>query len=99
MRDFEEKRDYIRMVVDCEVSCTDPGDGQVYPGRAIDLSGKGICLTLEKSFAPGAELEVRIEPTQTLVPPLHARVEVVRVEPDLAGNLFRVGVSIREMLG
>lgn len=95
-RDYEEKRDFIRMMLDHPVQCTDVKTGERFTGQAKDLSGTGLCLELTRNCAPGMLLEVRIEPDKAVVPPLHALVEVVRVEPDVSGERFRVGMHIRE---
>lgn len=95
-RDYEEKRDFIRMQLDCQAQCTDQRTGEQFMGYARDLSGKGLCLELDRSLPPGTLLEVRIEPQKAVVPPLHAVVEVVRIEPDMSGARFRTGTTIRE---
>lgn len=96
-RDYEEKRDFIRMLLDHPVQCTDVATGARFTGQAKDLSGTGLCLETTRDCVPGALLEVRIEPDKAVVPPLHAVVEVVRVEPDVGGVRFRVGTQIREI--
>lgn len=96
LRDIEEKRDFIRMQLDCPAQCTDLRSGEQFTGQARDLSGKGLCLELDRSLPPGTLLEIAIEPQKAVVAPLHAVVEVVRVEPDMSGARFRTGTSIRE---
>ena len=65
-RDYEEKRDFIRMQMDCQAHCTDQRTGERFVGRAIDLSGKGLCLELDRSLPPGTLLEVVIEPQKAV---------------------------------
>jgi len=96
LRDIEEKRDFIRMQVDCSAECTDLRSGEQFSGQLKDLSGKGLRLELSRDLAPGSLLEVRIEPAMAVVPPLHAIVEVMRVEADENGEVFLTGTSIRE---
>lgn len=96
-RDYEEKRDFIRMLLDHPVQCTDVATGARFTGQAKDLSGTGLCLELTRECVPGTLLEVRIEPDKAVVPPLHALVEVVRVESGVSGEGFRVGTHIREI--
>jgi hypothetical protein len=96
LRDYEEKRDFIRMQLDCPAQCTDLRTQEQFTGRALDLSGRGLCLELDRSLPPGALLEVRIEPAKAVVAPLHVVAEVMRVEPDGSGARFRVGTMIRE---
>lgn len=96
LHDYEEKRDFIRMLLEYPVNCIELASGKRFTGQAKDLSGKGLGLELGRSIAEGALLEVRIEPEMSVVPPLHAVVEVVRVEADDLGERFRVGTAIRE---
>ncbi|WJW74739.1 PilZ domain-containing protein [Thiohalobacter sp. IOR34] len=93
-RGYEEKREFMRMLLDCELQCQDVVSGERLLGRAHDLSSEGLAFSLERSFAPGDRLEVRIEPERALVPPLHAEVEVLRVEPAGPGGGFRHGARI-----
>lgn len=96
LRDFDEKRDFIRMALDCKIQCKDLASGETFYGHAHDLSGKGLSFDVDREFAPGARLEVRIVPEKALVPPLYAEVEVVRVEPLMAGRNFNIGARIVE---
>jgi hypothetical protein len=43
-----------------------------------------------------AELEIRVEPGNNLTPPLHARVQVVRMEKQRKGGGYEIGAVIRE---
>jgi hypothetical protein len=95
-RDYEEKRDFIRMLLDHPVQCTDVETGERFTGQARDLSGTGLCLELARDCPPGMLLEVRIEPDKAVVPPLHALVEVMRAEPEGGEGRYRVGTHIRE---
>lgn len=95
--DYAEKRDFLRMGVDCSVRCTEVASGQVCTGRAHNLSAGGLALTVAHSYPTGTRLEVRIEPERSIVPPLHALVEVVRVDSGADGG-YRLGVEIREIL-
>lgn len=97
-RDFDEKRDFIRMLLEVPLHCKDPDTGETLTGQAHDLSSKGVAFVLDRPYDPGKTLEVRIRPEKSLVPPLHARVEVVRVEPDISGRSFRIGARILEYL-
>lgn len=97
-REYEEKRDFIRMIVDCKIQLKNIATGDTFQGVARDLSSKGLAFTTNQSIAPGTRLEVRIVPDKALVPPLHARVEVVRSEPDTAGSSYQIGAHIEEYL-
>ena len=97
-REYEEKRDFIRMIVDCKIQIKNLANGDIFQGIAQDLSSKGLAFSTNTNIAPGTKLEVRIVPDKVLVPPLHARVEVIRSEPDTAGSKYRVGSHIEEYL-
>jgi hypothetical protein len=96
LRDIEEKRDFQRMQMDCTAQCTDMRSGEQFDGQVKDLSGKRLCLELSRDLVLGSLLEVRIVPELAVVPPLHAVMVVMRVEPDISGERFLTGTSIRE---
>ena len=96
LRDYEEKRDFIRMQLDCPAQCAELRTGEQFAAFAKDLSGRGLCLEVDRSLPPGTLLEVRIEPAKTVVAPLHVVAEIMRVESDVSGARFRVGTMIRE---
>lgn len=96
LRDFDEKRDFIRMALDCRIQCKDLASGETFYGHAHDLSSKGLSFDVDREFTPGARLEVRIVPEKAVVAPLYAEVEVVRVEPGVSGRTFNVGARIIE---
>ena len=54
LRDFDEKRDFIRMALDCKIQCKDLASGETFYGHAHDLSGKGLSFDVDREFAPGA---------------------------------------------
>ena len=94
-RTYDEKRDFIRMTVDCDLTLRD-GQGRQYPGRCVNLSSTGAMVLLDDAPQPGQQLELHIAPRLALVPALDARVEVVRVLPADEGG-YEVGMRILEM--
>ncbi len=92
-RDYDEKRDFIRMCMECPMSFSRPADGQAYEARAKDLSSSGFSFTANEVVTVGEVLEVRVIPGKAVVPPLHAEVEVVRVQP--AGDGYEIGATIK----
>ena len=79
MIDYAEKRDDLRMPIDCELSFSRRGEAQRLHGKVINLSGKGILFTSSECFAPGDELDIRLTPANALTPPMEASVVVNRV--------------------
>ena len=93
-RNHEEKRKFMRMLVDCKAHCKDAAAGELFTARVHDLSSGGLGFSMEREAEPGRRLEVRIVPEKALVPPLHAEVEVVHVIADAGGGRYRVGARI-----
>lgn len=93
-RDFDEKRDFIRMCLECPMTFSRAGESPVFTAAAKDLSGGGLGFVTAEAVRLGELLEVRVAPQQAVVPPLAAEVEVVRVDA-LASGDYDVGVAIR----
>ena len=94
--DFSEKRDFIRMGVECPSTFEIEGEQGTFNGIARDLSASGLKLATEKEVAVGSVLSLKVLPEQAIIAPLHAVVEVVwKTGP--VGNQFELGVSIKEM--
>ncbi|MGM0413207.1 MAG: PilZ domain-containing protein [Pseudomonadota bacterium] len=95
-RGHSEKRDFIRMEVDCEVEFRPAGASAMEQGRGRDLSATGVSFLAERELAEGETLEVRVLPVRPGVSPLHAEATVVRVEPEGEGH--RIGCRIERIL-
>lgn len=93
VRTFAEKRDFIRMTVDCSMSYRAIGAGDNRTGRCINLSAKGVLFSAPETLPLGTELKIKIEPQVKISPPLSATAEVVRVEKAGAGD-YRVAAAI-----
>lgn len=98
-RDYAEKRGFNRMTLnDCPLTYRVQGNDEVYNGVAQNLSSSGIRMICDKELEPGTLLEVRITPAMTVVPPLEAVVEVIRVQA-VNGGCYEVGATIKGFLG
>jgi len=95
-RGESEKRDFIRMEVDCEVEFRPEGAATMEQGRGRDLSATGVSFYAERELAEGDTLEVRVLPSRPGVNPLHAEATVVRVEPEGQGHC--IGCRIDRIL-
>ncbi|WP_097302703.1 PilZ domain-containing protein [Pseudomonas chlororaphis] len=93
-RDYSEKRDYIRMRVDAEVTLIH--QGQVIPAVCIDLSSTGMQVQATRSFKVGDQLSVRIDSEHAALRGLEADTEVVWVT-ELEGNGQKLGLTILKM--
>lgn len=77
-RDYSEKRDFIRMRVDAEITLIHAG--QVVPAVCVDLSSSGMQVQAQRSFRVGDRLSVRIESEHAALAGLEAETEVVWVK-------------------
>ena len=94
-RSYEEKRNFIRVPVECEVMLASPVDGKRFRGIGKDLSGGGILFHTEEFLEPGEHLEIHIEARQAMFSVLDATIEVVRVQRLADGRHYAVGGAIR----
>lgn len=93
--DHDEKRDFIRLGVDCKVKFKD-GGGMEHQGRAINVSGGGVLFMTDTPLTLGAELTVSVKPDTPVIEPLDVIAKVVRV--DRIDGKFEVGVKITKRL-
>ncbi|POG06483.1 pilus assembly protein [Pseudomonas putida] len=77
-----EKRDFIRMRIDTEVSLLH--EGQVIAAVCLDLSNGGMQVQAPQQFKVGDHLEVRIDSDHPALKGLHTSTEVVWIadQPD-----------------
>ncbi len=93
-RSYEEKRDYIRVPVQCEMALEALDGGKQFVAEGRNLSGNGVLFLTEESLQPGDRLNLHIEATQVLMSVLDATIEVVRVEALAGESRFAVGSAI-----
>ncbi|MCU1751557.1 PilZ domain-containing protein [Pseudomonas sp. 6D_7.1_Bac1] len=93
-RDYSEKRDYIRMRVDADVTLIHAGD--LIPAVCIDLSSSGMQVQAARSFQVGDTLNVRIDSEHAALEGLEAETEVVWVTALDAGGQ-KLGLTILKM--
>jgi len=79
MIEYAEKRDFLRMPIDCELSFSQTGSSMQYSGNVINLSSKGILFTSNNEFQPGTRLDITLTPSNSITPPMEATVVVMRV--------------------
>ena len=80
MSDNPEKRGFVRMPIDCELSFSPLDSAQSYQGKVVNLSAGGILFTAKQSLEVGDRLKIVLTPANSVTPPMQARVVVARVE-------------------
>ncbi len=99
MQDYQEKRDYPRMAIECPARFQlDGGEGGA--ATVKNLSGGGLLAWIDRDVAPGAPLRMHVKPVNDITPPMTADVQVLRCSPvgDSRGS-FAVACQIRRILG
>ena len=96
-RSYEEKRDYIRVPVECEVSLEHNASGKRFVADGKNLSASGVLLHTDELLRPGDRLEMHIEAHQALLSVLDASIEVVRVEAMDESRSYAAGCAITRL--
>ncbi|MCK6186849.1 PilZ domain-containing protein [Pseudomonas sp. EYE_354] len=92
-RDYAEKRDFIRMRLDADVSLIHAG--QEIEGVCIDLSSSGMQVQAPRQFNVGDLLTVRIDSEHAALKGLEADTEVVWAKT--VGDEQQLGLKILKM--
>ncbi len=97
-KDYQEKRNFIRMKVDTPVSIQLVSGDETYQGVCRDLSGGGLLVELATALPVGTVAEVSIKSNHGHSPMLQAKAIVSRIEaqPDTAECLL--GMVIEEVI-
>ncbi len=92
-RSYNEKRDFRRIeMVDCPISFRNLATGDTGTGTVRNLSGGGLLVACGSALPMGAHFRVTVKPERSLVPPLDAEAEVVRVIQ--VANGYEIGFTI-----
>ncbi|MGY2398171.1 PilZ domain-containing protein [Pseudomonas sp. SDO5271_S396] len=92
-RDYAEKRDFISMRVDADVSLIHAG--QEIAGVCLDLSSSGMQVQAPRQFNVGDRLVVRIDSEHAALKGLEADTEVVWTKT--VGDDQHLGLKILKM--
>ncbi|MGR9053422.1 MAG: PilZ domain-containing protein [Gammaproteobacteria bacterium] len=98
MLEYDEKRNYIRMNVDCEITFRLGDSDEIHIGKCNTISGSGVSFLADRSFEPGKAMEVNITPKNSITPPMTAFVEVVRTTR-LENGRYEIAAAIKSIKG
>ena len=93
-QDYSEKRDYIRMRVEADVTLIHAG--LEICATCLDLSSSGMQIAAPRAFKAGDRLLVRIDSDHPALRGLEAETEVVWIH-DEGGSQQRLGLQILKM--
>ncbi len=98
MRGYDEKRDYIRMDIDCDITYRFADSGAIYRGQCTTISGAGVSFISDQPIEIGKAMEINILPTKALTPPMNAFIEVVRSTRQPEGG-YEIAAVIKSIKG
>ncbi len=93
MRNYAEKRDFIRMKVDTEITLVDAETGQSFKGVCRDLSGTGMSIEVDQYIKENGEYNTSLPSNNEAFPSFDTTVKVVRCT-DIGNEKFLLGVEI-----
>ena len=96
-RNYNEKRNFIRMKIDTPADVVINSKGGQIKGVCRDLSGGGMLIETADKLDIGLELTVQLASHHLNSPMLKARTVVARVQENRSGS-YTLGLEIIEML-
>ncbi|MBL1432291.1 MAG: PilZ domain-containing protein [Gammaproteobacteria bacterium] len=80
LRHNEERRAALRVDVSCKLDYAEQNSAYKNNGTLNNLSTTGLAFHANEQFELGTLLDVRLNPGNTLIPPLDATIEIIRVD-------------------
>jgi len=90
-----EKRDFYRMQVDCDITYSVKGSSSKFTGRGSDLSAEGVMFTTPQFIEPGTLLDLDVHPFIKTINPLKADAKVIRC--DQSDGVYVVAVKMENV--
>jgi len=98
MLEYDEKRNYIRMEIDCDVTYRLADSAELHHGRCSSISGAGVAFIADRAFDSGKAMEINVIPQNTLTPSMTAFIEVIRSTPQGNGS-YEIAATIKSIKG
>jgi len=98
MINFDDKRNFYRMMLNSEVNITvidDEANSQI-TATCRDLSATGMAIEMEHPLAISTHVKVKLDSSSEQVQSLDMRGKVVRIEEEYEG-CYLVGIYIEEL--
>ncbi|TWX71795.1 PilZ domain-containing protein [Colwellia demingiae] len=98
MKDFDDKRDFYRMMLNSEVVVTviDDEVNSQLSATCRDLSATGMAFEIEHPLAISTHVKVRVDSASSQIQALDIRGRVVRIEEE-SKNCYLIGITIEEI--
>jgi len=98
MSEHDEKRDYVRIPLDCEINYRLADGQQIKTGRCKNLSAAGLSFITDQPFDLGLAMEVSIAPKTAFSLPMNAFIELVRCIK-LENGDYEIAATIKSIKG
>jgi hypothetical protein len=98
MLGYDEKRNYIRMEIDCDVTYRLIDSDELHHGRCSSISGAGVSFISDRCFDSGKAMEINVIPKNTITPSMTAFIEVVRSTRQDDGS-YEIAATIKSIKG
>ena len=95
---FDDKRDFYRMMLNSEVIVTiidDEANSQII-ATCRDLSATGMAIEMEHPLAMSTHVKIKLDSASELVQSLDIKGKVVRIDEECEG-CYLVGICIEEL--
>ncbi|REL29523.1 PilZ domain-containing protein [Thalassotalea euphylliae] len=98
MVNFDDKRNFYRMLLNSEVKVTiiDDEINSEFVATCRDLSATGMAIEMSHPLEMGTRVKAKIESANASVQALDVKGKVVRIEEE-ATDLYLVGIAIDDM--
>jgi len=95
--DYSEKRDFIRMIANSQMTYQEIDSTKSYQGYCINLSAAGILFETDHHLEPGTLVQIKITPQLAIVKPLIATINVLRTAKNNDGK-FAIAGEIKDII-
>ena len=92
MMGYDEKRNYIRMEIDCDITYKLADSDELHYGRCSSISGAGVLFIADRLFDLGKAMEINVIPKNTVTPSMTAFIEVIRSAQQNDGSYEIAGI-------
>ncbi|TMP79830.1 PilZ domain-containing protein [Pseudoalteromonas phenolica] len=90
---YEDKRRFMRMMVNAEAKISILEQQITLTGRCIDLSATGLSVAVEEPLEVETVVDAHINSTSASIPPLNAHTKIVRCTQEEEGQ-YILGLEI-----
>ncbi len=98
MLGYDEKRNYIRMEIDCDVTYRLVDSDEYHQGHCSSISGAGVSFIADRCFESGKAMEINVAPKNTVTPSMTAFIEVIRSTQQDDGS-YEIAATIMSIKG